>query len=324
MTTYLQAVNNVLTLMRWDPITEASFDNPPKPADAVKLFVNQAKDEVLSLSQYPLQEREFTFFTRPTLTSADTGSMAYQGPVINTWLTTVGLDQELDVRRKLIGQELPVPGVELSDFDASWVRVASVPTTNTFTTPTAYNTDFNLTPGQWFLFQDEYDLDPTAREITSMWSGQPLSLIFQDEPTREDVRFPGQYVEGNPIQACIYSSPYTGQINQVQIRPVPLVQTQISYKANCAILDYVLSTDLIELEPEVVKMIQRKALQLALGSPIQNDPDLALTVESQTNAHIDQWRESNTPRDAGRRIRRETPGEGFTRRRIGRVTEDTR
>ena len=324
MTTYLQVVNNVLVLMRWDPITELSFAEPPKPADAVKLFVNQAKDEVLSLIMYPLVEREFSIFTRPTLQSDAVGSMAYQGPGINTWLTTVSLDQTLDVRRKLIGEELAVDGIEASNFDASWVRVASVPTTNTFTTPTAYNTDFNLTPGKWSLFQDEYDLDPIAREITTMWSGQPLALLFQDEPTQGDRRFAGQYIEGNPIEAMIYSSPYSGQVNQVQIRPVPVAQTQITYKSNCAIADYVAFDDIIELEAEVVKMIERKALQLALGSPIQNDPDLALTVESQTNAHIDQWRQAQTPRDAARRIRRETPGEGFVRRRIGRVTLDTR
>lgn len=176
-----------------------------------------------------------------------------------------------------------------------------------------------MTPGSYTIYQDEYDLDATARQILTMnTSDGDVDLCFTDIE-----EFRHQHLEptfGTPREAAIFRSSTTGKIWRIQLHPVPLDRQLIRYRAVTRTPDLSDYDDFWELEPEIVTMIQDRATYKALMLPSTNsDPQLAVYLDRDLERRAERYVDSFHPPDAGRRRRRRGPDEEIANHRLLRL-----
>ncbi len=297
MADFLTLVNKVARRAGWDSTTSASFDDPGRPWDAYKDFLNESKDEILDELGIPVVEEEFVLSLRAP---RGTGEGTISGTAGSTIVAGVGtLFSATDVGAKLIS-----PG-----FDG-WFRISGVgsglPTETVV--DVGFRSDFSAQTYE--VVEDEYDLDARVRRVMSAWidqAGSQLELV--SEPFWMDRHFAANTNLGVPREMAIFRSSTTAQIWQAQFRPIPDNNYVVRIKAETRLADLVGATTFWEIAPEIETLIVDRALFKALNTPVHNDPDLALTTGADLGRRLNSYRNRHQDPNPARRLRRIGPDE---------------
>jgi len=295
LATYLELVNKIARRTGWDETTAPSFADPGRPWDVFKDFLNEAKDEIFDELAIRAIEQEFLFRTQAP-EEAGTIGMTVNNPIVTGTGTTF-----LSTH---VGNKMLSGGFE------GWHRISS------FVGATLISLDSRpratFTGATYSIFEDEYDLDPTARRIISAWIDRPRQdLEFVSEPYWNDRYHEPSTSLGVPREIMLFRSDTTAQIWQAQLRPIPDDIYTIRYKAETRLADLSSATgaDFWEIAPEIETFIVDRAVFKALSSSIGDQPDLAITTRADLRDRVDKYRERHSDPTPHRRLRRMGPDE---------------
>jgi hypothetical protein len=310
--TYLDHVNFVLSTLGWNEVTSGGFANPSSPAKDIKRLLNQSKNEVLAEigQQYFEQDGAFT-----TLAPATTPqNYRFDGTFgAQTLIADAGIT---NVYGKLI---LPEGNGD------SWYRAQN----NSF--GQALNLDrpprVNFTSQALTMLQDEYSLGDDFHQLISAWTDEGPLKIKNVSPNHDiDEFYPGDLDQGTPLEIAVfrgfnflstsfitYWGPYGGW--WARIRPIPDGVYTIYYTARRTFPDLSAYDDTWSLPEDIEWFIRDRTMFKVLSSPLQSDPDLAITIRADLAARLETYKDTLTPVNPGRRMRREGPDESRHDRR---------
>ena len=320
MANYLSLTNQVLDNLRWDPISQAEFASPSDPAPSIKRFINQAKDEVFARIGGRLVETEFLFETNRQIDYATSGNttivsqsgagtlLVSSGGVFSDWMVGAKIGFPTSVYTQLVAPAGAGPA------DTTWRRILSVVSPTVATIDAQFTEDGTL-DNSWTIWKDEYELDPSVRQVMAVWtSNGPVALDFVSNTAELDRYFPGTTMGSTPDRCAVYRSSLSGSIWAMKLYPAPTEHEIIRYRAKYRLPDLSLYSDSWSIEPEIESMIVDQATVKAVQTPIQNDPDLAEVLGRDVQRRAVEWKLEYTPSDSGRRMRRQTPGDNFINR----------
>jgi hypothetical protein len=310
LSTYLQIVNKIARRTGWDNVTSAGFATAEAPYDSIKDFVNEAKDEIIDELGMQVSEEEFVLNTTALY---DTGTV--QGTAGNQYIQgTIGAGG-YGAYTTYFTTDMEGRKIAIDSAGSAWYRIASVTLATQIVYLDATIRD-TFTSSDYTIFEDEYDLDATAREVISAWTDDgPVSLDFRDEARHFDHRYPGDSSTGSPTDMALFRSTTSGYIWTAQFRPIPDLAYTIRYKARTRLADLSAHGDTWDIQPEIEAFIVDRALFKMLNSPVQNDPDLALTIRAVNRESIREHSERHADPTPMRRLRRRGPDEWPTRLR---------
>jgi len=334
--TYLQIVNNVLTPLRWDEIDAGEFTDPNLTAVAVKQFVNEAKDTILSRIGYPLIEQQRVIDLLRTITGTDadgSGTDVYlevtAGGVIQFSGSTTGsavaaqpedfasaVDGVIWTERKVKAessawpdQTFRISGTSGAGGDNPAMTLDSLD--NTTTTPFIGTMAPTL---NWKVAKDEYVLPANVRAIESAYCDAiPMRIVdSEDHMDREhagQLNVADQPRELATIRATGTLTTATDYLRAIRIWPVQSGRKVLRINTLETLPDLSAYDDTWDLEPEVLRLIEQEAFFKCLNSRVQSDPDLAITNRSEIDKNLREWQMANQQADPTKRYRRAGPGE---------------
>lgn len=316
MATYLSLVNDALIQLGWAPLTSGGFGTTAPPFAQVKFLVNQAKDEVLTRLGMDFEDKEFSFSTfephgksylNSTITVSN-GTADNQVQFSSQFLTT-GMGNGLLKFR--------------AGFDPGIFRVTEIDTGNPNQITLDRDRPDDLSASlDWNLFVDEYVLDAQSREVDqASYSSGPLDLDFLSEGHELREWYPASSLISPPRVAAIYrarddpeATDQTGRHLMMRLYPAPDDEKIVRYSGRSVLADLSAATESWYLEPEVEKMIVERTIFKVLNSPVQNMPDVALTMGQSHDRYLDDYKTQFRRRASGKRMRRYGPDESQSRR----------
>lgn len=310
---YLELVNAVLADTGWSELTFGTFASPGQPGSSIKRFINQAKDEILVELGMQFREEEFSIATYPPEDETDRSSATFsfadssseEAAAVVT--ASSGVFSLTDVNRK-IEPETMSSG---QDLTGRFYRITS------FTSATQVSVVPPIDGGsgvasEYTIFQDEYDLNARVRGLIWAWdhaNQEQLEIVSQAADLA--VEEPANIERGQPEQIALIRSDTSDRISRVILHPAPDAYYPIVLKAQTVLADLSGGTDNWELEPEIKRFIIDRAILKVLNSPLQTDPELAVSRSRSDAQAVARWKQANlsqTPRR--RRIRRPPDDDG--------------